>query len=134
MKMKMKMKMKESIGAKLFEFELDDDGVVGRAESGGQRFGKSWGGAHSLFDGRIHCRIARGAGDSEEGDRSAIGDFDLHLGIDLFSSGNRGFFPGGLDRLFDQRPVPGEVVSHTVGSAGVACPVTSAPASFTRDF
>jgi len=37
-------------GVFLLEFELDNDGVVWRTESGGKGFGKSGGGADCLFD------------------------------------------------------------------------------------
>jgi hypothetical protein len=42
----------------LFEFELDNDGVVGRAETIGKGLRETRGGANGLFDGRIHGGIA----------------------------------------------------------------------------
>ena len=65
--------------------------------------------------------------DSKKGDCASLRNFDFNLGIDLFASGNRGFFPGGLDRLFDQGAIPGEIVSNAVGSACITRTVSSAP-------
>jgi hypothetical protein len=73
-------------------------------------------------------------GDSEEGDSAGFRNFDFDLCIDLLASGNRGFFPGGLDRLFNQGSIPGEIVSNAVGSSCVACTVSSTPTGFTGDF
>jgi hypothetical protein len=41
----------------LLEFELNNDGVVGRAETIGKGLRETWGGANGLFDGRIHSGI-----------------------------------------------------------------------------
>ena len=73
-------------------------------------------------------------GDSEKGDCAGFRNFDFDFGIDLFASGNRGFFPSGLDRLFDQGAIPGEVVRDAVGSAGVAGSVSAAASTLGRDF
>ena len=77
----------------LFKFELDHHGVVGRAESGGKRFGKSRSRADGLFDRGVHRGVAGRAGDPEECYRTAFRDFNFYLGIDSFPRRDGGLFP-----------------------------------------
>ena len=70
----------------LLEFELDNDGVVGRTESGGKGLGKSGGGADGLFDRVVHGGIARRTGDAKKCYRPAFRNLNLHFGVNLFAS------------------------------------------------
>ena len=70
----------------------------------------------------------------EKGNSAVRGNFDFDFSIDLFASGDGWFFPGGLDRLFDQSTVPGEVVRDAVGSASVAGSVSATASALGRDF
>ena len=85
----------------LLELELDNDGVVGRTESGGKGLGKSGGGADGLFDRVVHGGIARRPGDAKKCYHPAFRNLNLHFGVNLFASWYGGLFPGGLDALFD---------------------------------
>ena len=117
-----------------FQLKLDDDGVVGRAEAIGKGFCKARGRADRLFNGSIHGGIARGAGDSLECDRPTGGDLNFDLGRNLFSSGDRWFFPSGLNRLLDESAVPGEIVGYAIGPASVARSVSSSASLFGWEF